>query len=80
MKTPPAGGNCAECFGDGAHRRCDVRRLFHRLRIPAQEQEILWNMAAGRMNCERFRDLLLVLLQSKPGNGYRQTGKNHIKR
>jgi hypothetical protein len=56
------------CFRTGEHFYCDVHRLFHQLHIPPQEQVILWNMATKQMNCERFKNILLLLLNSRLWN------------
>jgi hypothetical protein len=53
--------NCPECPRNGEHSRCDVHKLFHRLNILVHEQAVLWNMASEKMNCESFRNILLLL-------------------
>jgi hypothetical protein len=60
--------NCEGCFRTGDPIFCDVRRLFHQLHIPPQEQIILWNMAVKKMNCESFVNILLLLANSKSMN------------
>jgi hypothetical protein len=57
--------NCMECFRTRELFYCDIRKLFYRLRIPPQEQIILWNMAIKKMNCESFKNILLLLLHVK---------------
>jgi hypothetical protein len=57
--------NCKGCFRTGEPFFCDVCGLFYQLHIPPQEQIILWNMAVKKMNCENFKNILLLLLQSK---------------
>jgi hypothetical protein len=53
--------NCTECPRNGEPLHCDVRKLFHRLNIPVHEQAVLWSMAIEKMNCESFKNILLLL-------------------
>jgi hypothetical protein len=58
--------NCRECYRSGKRPYCDVRKLLHQLHVPPQEQVILMNMAnRKKMNCESFKNVLLLLLQGK---------------
>jgi hypothetical protein len=50
-----------------------VRRLLRRLHLPRREQLILWRMAAERMSCDSFKNILLLLLQSKSEYGVSQS-------
>jgi hypothetical protein len=50
-----------DCFRGGTPFCCDMRKLFRQLHIPPQEQAILWNMSIKKMNCESFKNILLLL-------------------
>lgn len=60
--------NCSECFIyiKDSHRICeDICDLLNKLGIPLQEQSILWNLADRNMCCQKFREILSVLIKMK---------------
>jgi hypothetical protein len=60
MRARQINRHCMEC--SKPESLCDMHKLFHRLHIPPQEQIILWNMAIKKMNCESFKNILLLLV------------------
>jgi hypothetical protein len=66
MTAPRIDGNCMECFRTGEHFFCGVRRLFHQLHVPPQEQIILMSMAnKKRIDCKSFKIILSKIVTLK---------------
>ncbi len=43
----------------------DIFNLLSKLDIPIQEQLVIWNMAIKNIGCEKFKNLLFVLIKKQ---------------
>ncbi len=59
--------SCIECIYIKKNRDVcsDISELLFQLKIPIQEQTVIWNMAVKAIGCRRLKNLLSSLMERK---------------
>ncbi|MDR3187703.1 MAG: hypothetical protein LBT94_00765 [Prevotellaceae bacterium] len=70
MMTSQPQRSCLQCrLHSKRERACrDVHALLCRLKIPPQEQAILWRMASKKVGCSSFKNILSSLQSKLPNH------------